>query len=231
MADVDGDDLAIVIKTQGTKGTAVVEGNTIKYTVTDTTTEFYDADADIVTFVVNDGTEDSAEATLTVTYRANPPAEIIVTTGAPEAAIDEVDANGDAMSFEIAISATDSDEVTPNGIKSIEWTADEGLVIDTITTDGIDTAAATSTVIIKTNGYATLDGADRPANNDFTIKATVTDALGATTTETFKVTVNDVDRTVPATWTTFLVFNSTTGLRTGRGHPKRRLLLLMLSME
>ena len=204
MADVDGDELAIVIKTQGTKGTAVVEGNTIKYTVTDTTTEFFDADADVVTFVVNDGTDDSAEATLTVTYRANPPAEITVTTPAPEAAIDEVDGDGNATSFELAISATDSDEVTPNGIAKIEWTADEGLVIESTTTEGIDTAAATSTVIIKTNGYATLDGADRPANNDFTIKATVTDALGATTTETFKVTVNDVDRKVPATFTVAL---------------------------
>ena len=201
MADVDGDELAIVIKTQGTKGTAVVEGNAIKYTVTDTTTEFFDNDADIVTFVVNDGTADSEEATLTVTYRANPPAEITVTTGAPEAAIAEVDEAGEAVSFEIAISATDSDEVTPNGIKSIEWTADEGLVIDTITTDGIDTAAATSTVIIKTNGYATLDGADRPASNDFTIKATVTDALGATTTQLFTVTVNDVDRKASANFT------------------------------
>jgi hypothetical protein len=201
MADVDGDDLAIVIKAQGTKGTAVVEGNTIKYTVTDTTTEFFDADADVVTFVVNDGTDDSTEATLTVTYRANPPAEIAVTTPAPEAAIDEVDDKGEAVSFELAISATDSDEVLPNGIKSIEWTADEGLAIDSVTTDGIDTAAATSTVVVKTNGYATLDGADRPANNEFTIKATVTDALGATTVETFKVTVNDVDRTVPATFT------------------------------
>ena len=204
MADVDGDDLEIVIKTQGTKGTAVVEGKTIKYTVTDTTTEFFDADADVVTFVVNDGTDDSAEATLTVTYRANPPAEITVTTPAPEAAIDEVDDSGDAVSFELAISATDSDEVTPNGIAKIEWIADEGLTIESTTTDGIDTAAATSTVVIKTNGYATLDGADRPANNEFTIKATVTDALGATTTETFKVTVNDVDRTAPATFTVAL---------------------------
>ncbi len=201
MADVDGDDLAIVIKAQGTKGTAVVEGNTIKYTVTDTTTEFFDADADVVTFVVNDGTDDSEEHTLTVTYRANPPAEIAVTTPAPEAAIDEVDDKGEAVSFELAISATDSDEVLPNGIKSIEWTADEGLAIDSVTTDGIDTAAATSSVVVKTNGYATLDGADRPANQEFTIKATVTDALGATTVETFKVTVNDVDRTVPATFT------------------------------
>ncbi len=204
MADVDGDDLAIVIKTQGTKGTAVVEGNAIKYTVTDTTTEFFDDDADVVTFVVNDGTDDSAEATLTVTYRANPPAEIVVTTDAPEAAIDEVDDKGDAVSFDLAITATDSDEVLPNGIAKIEWIADEGLTVDSVTTDGIDTAAATSSVVIKTNGYATLDGADRPANNEFTVKAIVTDALGATTTQIFTVTVNDVDRTVPATFTAAL---------------------------
>ncbi len=198
MADVDEDELTIVIKNQGTKGTAVVEGNAIKYTVTDTTTEYYDADADVITFVVNDGTVDSAEATLTVTYRENPPAEITVTTGAPEAAIDEVDADGVALGFELAIAATDSAEVQPNGIKSIVWTVDDGLIIDATTTEGIDTAAATSTVAIKTNGYATLDGADRPASKEFTVKVAVTDALNAVTTQTFTITVNDVDRKVPA---------------------------------
>ncbi|MBP5671806.1 MAG: hypothetical protein J6X49_05415 [Victivallales bacterium] len=200
MADVDEDELSIVIKNQGTKGTAVVEGNAIKYTVTDTTTEFYDENADTVTFVVNDGMADSAEATLTVTYRENPPAEIAKTAEITEP-IDEVDEAGEAVSFELAISATDSDEVTPNGIKAIEWTADEGLVIDATATEGLDTAAATSTVTIKTNGYATLDGADRTANKEFTVKVSVTDALNAVTTETFKVTVNDVDRKAPATFT------------------------------
>ncbi len=200
MADVDGVELTIVIKNQGTKGTAVVEGNAIKYTVTDTTTEFFDEDADVVTFVVNDGTADSEEATLTVTYRENPPAEVAKTTEVTDP-IDEVDENGEAVSLELAISATDSDEVTPNGIKAIEWTADEGLVVDVVTTEGLDTAAATSTVTIKTNGYATLDGADRPGSQEFTVKVSVTDALNAVTTETFKVTVNDVDRKAPADFT------------------------------
>ena len=200
MSDVEGDALTIVIKNQGAKGTAEVVGNAIQYTVTDLTTEFFDDAADVVTFVVNDGTDDSEEHTLTVTYRENPPAEIVITTVAPEA-IDEVDDKGDAVSFTVAISATDSDEVTPAGITKIEWTADEGLTIDTIETDGLDTLAATSSAVIKTNGYATLDGADRPANQEFTVTATVTDALGATTTETFKVTVNDVDRLAPADFT------------------------------
>lgn len=200
MADVDDDALEIVIKTQGTKGTAEVVGNTIKYTVTDTTTEFYDNDADVVKFVVNDGTEDSEEATLTVTYRANPPAEITVTTAAPEA-VDEVDGAGEAVSFEIAISATDSDEVSPYGIAAIEWQPDEGLNIDSVESEGIDTAAATSKVVVKTNSYETLDGADRPASKEFTVKALVTDKLGAVTTETFKIIVNDVDRKVPANFT------------------------------
>ena len=200
MSDVEGDALTIVIKKQGAKGTAVVEGNAIQYTVTDLTTEFYDDAADVVTFVVNDGTDDSEEHTLTVTYRENPPAEIAITTAAPEA-IDEVDDKGEAVSFTVAISATDSDEVTPAGIAKIEWTADEGLTIDTIETNGLDTLAATSSAVIKTNGFTTLDGAERPANQEFTVTATVTDALGATTTETFKVTVNDVDRLVPADFT------------------------------
>ena len=200
MSDVEGDALTIVIKKQGAKGTAEVVGNAIQYTVTDLTTEFFDDAADVVTFVVNDGTDDSEEHTLTVTYRENPPAEIAITTAAPEA-IDEVDDKGDAVSFTVAISATDSEEVTPAGITKIEWTADEGLTIDTIETEGLDTLAATSSAVIKTNGYATLDGADRPANQEFTVTATVTDALGATTTETFKVTVNDVDRLAPADFT------------------------------
>ena len=200
MSDVEGDALTIVIKNQGAKGTAEVVGNAIKYTVTDLTTEFFDDAADVVTFVVNDGMDDSEEHTLTVTYRENPPAEIAVETAAPEA-VDEVDDKGDTVSFTVAISATDSDEVTPAGIASIEWTADEGLTIDTVETNGLDTLAATSSAVIKTNGYTTLDGADRPANQEFTITATVTDALGATTTETFKVTVNDVDRLAPADFT------------------------------
>jgi hypothetical protein len=198
MADVDEEDnLTIAIKTQGTKGTAVVEGNTIKYTVTDTTTEFFEGDADVVTFVVNDGTDDSAEATLTVTYRENPPAEITVTTGAPET-VTEVEENGEAMRFEIAIQATDSAEVTPFGIKAIDWQADEGLVIDNTMTEGLDTAAATSVVTIRTNGYETLDGADRPASKEFKVKVSVTDMMNVVTTETFTVTVNDVDRKAPA---------------------------------
>ena len=200
MADVDEDELTIVIKTQGTKGTAVVEGNTIKYTVTDKAAEFFDNDADTVVFVVNDGTDDSAEATLTVTYRENPPAEVAITTAAPET-IDEVDDKGEAVSFTIAIAATDSEEVTPAGITAIEWTADEGLIIDSTTTEGLDTLAATSTIVVKTNGYATLDGADRPANKEFNITANVTDALGAVTTQKFTVTVNDVDRLAPADFT------------------------------
>ena len=200
MADVDDDELTIVIKAQGTKGTAEVDGNTIKYTVTDKTTEFFDNDADTVVFVVNDGTDDSAEATLTVTYRENPPAEIAITTAAPET-IDEVDDKGDAVSFTLAISATDSEEVTPAGITAIEWTADEGLIIDSTTTEGLDTTAATSTIVVKTNGYETLDGADRPANKEFNITANVTDALGAVTTQKFTVTVNDVDRKAPADFT------------------------------
>ena len=200
MADVDDDELTIVIKTQGTKGTAEVDGNTIKYTVTDKAAEFFDNDADTVVFVVNDGTDDSAEATLTVTYRENPPAEVAITTAAPET-IDEVDDKGEAVSFTIAISATDSEEVTPAGITAIEWTADEGLTIDSTTTEGLDTLAATSTIVVKTDGYATLDGADRPANKEFNITANVTDALGAVTTQKFTVTVNDVDRLAPADFT------------------------------
>ncbi|MCR5379440.1 MAG: hypothetical protein K6G44_00535 [Lentisphaeria bacterium] len=200
MSDVEGDALTIVIKKQGAKGMAEVVGSAIKYTVTDLETEFFDDAADVVTYVVNDGTDDSEEHTLTVTYRENPPAEIAITTAAPEA-IDEVDDKGEAVSFTVAISATDSDEVTPAGIAKIEWAADEGLAIDTVETDGLDTLAATSSVVVKTNGYTTLDGADRPANQEFTVTATVTDALGATTTETFKVTVNDVDRLAPADFT------------------------------
>ena len=200
MADVDEDELTIIIKNQGTKGTAVVEGNAIKYTVTDTTTEFFDDAADKVTFVVNDGTDDSAEATLTVTYRENPPAEIAITTEAPET-IDEVDEAGEAVAFTVAISATDSNEVEPAGIKTIEWTADEGLILEAPTTEGIGTAAATSTVVVKTKGYETLDGAARTASKEFNVKVTVTDALNAVTTETFKVTVNDVDRKAPANFT------------------------------
>ena len=200
MADVDEDELAIVIKEQGTKGTAEVEGNTIKYTVTNKGEEFADDAADVVKFVVSDGDAESVEAMLTVTYRDNPPAEVAVTTPAPES-IDEVNEAGEAVGFTVAISATDSNEVEPAGIQSIEWTAEDGLVVESVERNGLGTLTATSSAVIKTNGYATLDGAARLVNQEFTVTATVKDALGAVTTETFTVTVNDVDRKAPAAFT------------------------------
>jgi VCBS repeat-containing protein len=68
-SDVDGDPLTIAITSQGTKGTAVANGQTIEYTSTQ-------AGSDAFQFTASDGTLTSAPATITVANRQNGTVEV-----------------------------------------------------------------------------------------------------------------------------------------------------------
>ncbi|MGN0880239.1 MAG: Ig-like domain-containing protein [Oligosphaeraceae bacterium] len=206
--DKDDDTITFSIVTNGSKGTASLEGSTLTYQVTDLNNEFYGENADVITLKANDGEADSAEFTVTVTYRENPPADITVDADAP-ATIDEVTADGTASTFTATITATDSTEVTPAGIKSIEWSilkdgaAVSGWTLAPSTTNATD-LSKTETCTVTLPGYDTIvndaDGT-RPQNATFQLKVVVTDALDATTEKTWDITVNDVDRapTAPTT--------------------------------
>ena len=208
--DKDNDTIIFAIVANGSKGTASIDGSsTLTYTVTDPSQEFYGDNADVITLKANDGEADSTEFTVTVTYRENPPADITVDTEAP-ATIDEVTADGAASTFTAAITATDSTEVTPAGIKSIAWSVldKDGKAISNWTLEQETTEATdlsqTQTCKVTLPGYDTIvNGADgtRPKNATFQLKVVVTDALDATTEKTWDITVNDVDRapTAPTT--------------------------------
>lgn len=206
--DKDGDDISFEIVTRGSKGTASIDGNTLTYQVTDLNTEFYGETADVITLKANDGEADSAEFTVTVTYRENPPADITVDTEAP-ATIDEVTADGVASTFTAAITATDSTEVTPAGIKSIEWSIlKDGSPVSGWTLapsiTGASDLSKTESCTVTLPGYDTIvNGEDgtRPQNATFQLKVVVTDVLEATSEKVWDITVTDVDRapTAPAT--------------------------------
>ena len=206
--DKDGDDISFEIVTRGSKGTASIDGNTLTYQVTDLNTEFYGETADVITLKANDGEADSAEFTVTVTYRENPPADITVDTEAP-ATIDEVTADGVASTFTAAITATDSTEVTPAGIKNIEWSIlKDGSPVSGWTlapnTTGASDLSQTESCTVTLPGYDTIvNGEDgtRPQNATFQLKVVVTDVLEATSEKVWDITVTDVDHapTAPAT--------------------------------
>lgn len=206
--DKDDDAITFSIVTNGSKGRASIDGSTLTYQVTDLNNEFYGDNADVITLKANDGEADSSEFTVTITYRENPPADITVDTEAPTT-IDEVTADGAASTFTAAITATDSTEVTPAGIKSFEWSilkdgaAVSGWTLAPSTTSVTD-LSKTESCTITLPGYDTIvNGADgkRPQNATFQLKVVVTDALDATTEKVWDITVNDVDRapTAPTT--------------------------------
>ena len=231
--DMDGDDISFEFVTPGSKGTASIDidtdkgtasikGNTLTYRVKDLNTEFYGQTADTITLKAtdreandgeaNDGEVDSNVFTVTVTYRENPPAIITVDKEASDIidnlTIAEVTADGKPSTFTAAITATDSIEVTPAGIKSIKWSILKGgspvsgwtLDPSTSTMEQPElTTKQSCTVTLP--GYNTIvNGEDgkRPQNATFQLKVVVTDALGATTEKTWDITVNDVDRAPPA---------------------------------
>ncbi|MBR4675997.1 MAG: leucine-rich repeat protein [Victivallales bacterium] len=174
----------------------------VTITVLNAEEEFTDGS---ITVKVNDGTVDSNEVTIPVSYSSFWPP--LVKTIMDEEVMDEVvteDAaaaqagTAAATTFEIGVSANDPNDEGEIGIKPIEWTVPEGWsykVVDEYTGDerGRDVRIA-----VTTAGYDTIAGADRPESADFVIKATVTNAAGLSTEAIFNVTINDVDRVATA---------------------------------
>jgi len=211
--DADGDVLEFTEDNAPQKGALVINGNKATYTVNNLDEEFFGEDgADVFSIKVDDGDGGIKVFQVTVTYRENPPVEIEVTT-APAAEYAEVDADGQANSITIAIKAEDSIEVLPAGVKdedgSIKWEVlQEGNVVawqqnpintfDEIIPEGaippVGHRPGATSECTFTLGYGILNGADRPAQADFVIRVTVTDALGSEETKEWTVTIKDVDR-------------------------------------
>ncbi|MDD3695981.1 MAG: Ig-like domain-containing protein, partial [Lentisphaeria bacterium] len=213
--DADNDDLAFTVEGAGPqqKGSLDIEGNKATYTVYDSSEEFFGNDADVFSILVDDGDGGTTTFQVSVTYRENPPASISTTTE-PDVEYLEVDANGNATTITVAIRAEDSIEVLPAGIpeNGIKWEVlRDGVALATAweqeVTNSFDLIydeessevrnayqpGATSECTF-TLGYDILQGADRPAEADFVIRVTVTDALGSEETEEWPIIVKDVDR-------------------------------------
>ncbi|NLE53751.1 MAG: hypothetical protein GX617_02330, partial [Lentisphaerae bacterium] len=185
------------------RGTVVIVGNVATYTVTDPNVEFYGDAADTFTFVANDGTDDSNAAAVTVTYRENPPADIVALAGQPALGtvvdVPEVDATGAPSVFTLGINATDSNIVRPFGVKKIAWAVNgDGWTISAPSTDYANVPSQDNTVSITLPGYETIAGAGRPASQDFTVTVTVWDAMDVESTATWTIRVGDVDRPASA---------------------------------
>ncbi len=180
----------------------------LTYEVVDPTTEFYDGNpdgpqADTFTFTIADnaGRAVSDPATVTVTYRENqPPVVVAVSPGtgaAPEdpAAINEVDAQGQANSVAFSAEFTDDDDPSGQGaMADVKWYVDGVL-------QGTADRAPLQGTFTFTLGYDIIvnDGTGhRPAQKTFVVKAVGTDTQGGTTEVVWNVTVNDVDRDPPA---------------------------------
>lgn len=199
ITDPDADEFTLALISAAAKGTVTCDSvkdgvATIKYVVKDASTPFFGENADKFTFAINDGTDNSNEITVTVTYRENPPAEITVIS-APED-VNEVDDEGEAAKFTLKIKATDDPAVAPYGIKKISWNVPAGWEIDKASETFADVPASQEmevTVTVAT-GYDTIAGTDRAASGKFNVFATVTDALDVESDCTIEVTVNDVDR-------------------------------------
>lgn len=186
-----------------TKGNVDINGNVVTYTVTDPTQEFFEANVDTFTFTANDGTDDSNIATVEVTYRENPPADIVALAGQPALGpvvdVPEVDATGAPSVFTLGINATDSNIVTPFGVKKIAWAVNgDGWTISAPSTDYANVPSQDNTVSITLPGYETIAGAGRPASQDFTVTVTVWDAMDVESTATWTIRVGDVDRPASA---------------------------------
>ncbi|MGI5922389.1 MAG: Ig-like domain-containing protein [Lentisphaeria bacterium] len=202
--DVDPADVfAFAVVKAPDKGNVVIVGNVATYTVTDPNVEFYGDAADTFTFVANDGTDDSNVATVTVTYRENPPADIAALPEYPALGsvveVPEVDADGNPSVFALGINATDSDVAKPYGVKKITWEVNGlGWTISAPSTDYANIPSQDSIVNITLPGYETINGAGRPASQDFTVTVTVWDAMDVESSETWTIRVLDVDRPASA---------------------------------
>jgi hypothetical protein len=189
-----------------TKGTLEIDGNVATYTVTDPSVEFYGDDADTFLFLANDGMDDSNVATVTVTYRANPPAEIAALPGLPAledvVEVPEVDAAGNPSIFTLGINATDDPIVSPYGVKKIAWAVNgnpaDWLISAPVSDYAELPASQDNSVDITLPGYDTITGDGRPAAQDFVVTVTVWDAMDVESSANWTIRVSDVDRPASA---------------------------------
>lgn len=190
-ADADSDSLTYSLSNgTGDVSEGVISGfdastGSLTYTVSDPTTEFFDAQADVLTFSVTDGT-DTDTGTVTITYRENQPPEVVsVTPGTGTTPADQAADEGDSVVF----NAQFTDDNDPSGIgemDSIVWYLDS---VDTGTT-GVDYTFTTDFDTITND-----QSGNRPNTKNFIVSAVGTDTLGASTTLTWTVTVSDINRT------------------------------------
>lgn len=216
--DVDGlDDLRLSVTTAETRaaepaasdeitidgqyGSAVVklaDGTiTFTYTMYDTTvTANVDTQEELKFSVTDVEEQDFTDIAVNCVFQANPPP--VLTAEATTVTIAEVDEAGNATSFEVTVTATDTN-VYPAGVSAWAiavpdgWTAEAGEQTTGSVEEGTWTGSATWTV--TTAGYDTITGAPRAASEDFTVTVSATDAAtGADATLDFTATVTDVDR-------------------------------------
>ncbi len=199
--DADNDAWTVVIKNfDAALLTATANGQAIEVQIKDLDTEI--VDPSVITFVVNDGTDDSAEATLAISYRSNQPATVIATVEPETAAKDEVSGDDNVpAAYTVTLEMTDSEENEgERGIANVIWTVTDANLADAGWTVAVDATPAgevsfTQTATITTKGYETLQGADRPASGTFTIKAVVVNKTEVESDPlSWVVTINDVDR-------------------------------------
>ncbi len=191
------------------KAATAPETGQFTYTVDDAekNAEFYDGNAgnqaDIIQFTVSDGEDASNLGQIGIDYRSNvPPVVTAVSPGSDattpqDQAIDEVDAEGAAVTLAFSASGTDIDDPTnPNtgtdpNIASIAWTIDGGAAVQT------DADVTSSSYTFSTTDlYDTVTGDN--ATRVIAVTANITDGEGATTEVTWDVTVTDIDREPPS---------------------------------
>ncbi|MDP7399776.1 MAG: hypothetical protein QF541_23120, partial [Lentisphaeria bacterium] len=173
------------------KAATAPETGQFTYTVDDAekNAEFYDGNAgnqaDIIQFTVSDGEDASNLGQIGIDYRSNvPPVVTAVSPGSDattpqDQAIDEVDAEGAAVTLAFSVSATDIDDPTnPNtgtdpNIASIAWTIDGGAAVQT---DADVTSSSYTFSTADTALHDTVTGGN--ATRIIVITAKITDAQG-----------------------------------------------------
>ena len=187
---------------EGQYGTmeVVVDGETITatYTMNDATVAANEDTEETLTFYVTDEDEEDFTAiTVKCTFQANPPP--VLTAATTTVTIAEVDEAGEPTSFEVKVTATDTN-VYPAGVSEWKITVPDGWDYETggiMQTGKVDegTWTGTATWTVYPVSYDTITGSPRETSAEFGFTVTAVDyATDAEGTLDFTVTVTDVDR-------------------------------------
>jgi hypothetical protein len=116
--------------------------------------------------------------------------------------VPEVDTNGTPSVTTLGVTALAANAVAPLGVKRITWEVVGNPAAWAINAPSTEYPNALIeediTVNITLPGYETIAGAGRPANQDFFVTVTVTDAMNVDTCATWTIRVSDVDRPASA---------------------------------